>query len=161
MLLKTKIVVMVVGLLLGSTGVALAATGQLPEAVNDVAAMVGIQGPETGTAGDANNAASDQYGQQGEEVSHVAEDEDATDTMTLPNGKDIENHGLAVEEEARHDDVNGVEMEQSPADEAAGMEDHRQPDNTPARSEECAGCDDEGTAGSQDATSDSGTEGRR
>ncbi len=161
MLLKTKIVVMVVGLLMGSTGVALAATGQLPEAVNGVAAMVGIQGPDSGPTGDGNNAASDQYGNQGEEVSQVAEDEDATDTMTLPNGKEIENHGLAVEEEARHDDVNGVEMEQSPADEALGMEDHGQPDNMPARSEQCTGCDNEGTAGSQDATSDSGTEGHR
>ncbi|HDY69886.1 MAG TPA: hypothetical protein ENH54_03005 [Actinobacteria bacterium] len=155
MLLKTKIVVMVVGLLMGSTGVALAATGQLPEAVDNVAAMVGIQSPDGG-------AAADQYGSQGEEVARVAGDEDATDTMTLPDGEEIENHGLAVEEEAReHDDVSGVEMGQSPADEAAGMEDHVQPDNTPAMPDECTGCDHEGTTGSRDAASDSGTEGRR
>lgn len=97
MLLKTKTIVIVAAFLLVSSGTALATTGQLPEAVGDamknLAVMTGIKDSEPQAEERDHGVAND--------ATDVAKDENATGTMTLPNGKNIENHGLAVSEAAR------------------------------------------------------------
>lgn len=102
-------------LLLGGSGAAFAATGHVPETVKTFigsstgSSVTGNQ--NTGTnpqTGQRKSAAEDQYSGGG--VSTIAKDKSATGTMTLPNGKEIENHGLAVSEaaKAQHNEENGT-----------------------------------------------------
>ncbi|MCL6107094.1 MAG: hypothetical protein M1309_07120 [Actinobacteria bacterium] len=108
-----KLAVTVATLVLGVSGVAVAATGHLPSAVSSgVAALTGSSqgsaGGRTGTgaardqyapgksiSGEMGNhgAATDQYGNP---VSMTARDKNAMGTKTLPNGGTVENHGMAV-----------------------------------------------------------------
>jgi hypothetical protein len=108
---KLKIILATAVLMLGGSGVAFAASGHVPEAVkNIVGSSTGSSvtgNPNTGTTpqtGQEKSAAEDQYSGGG--VSTIAKDKSATGTMTLPNGKEIENHGLAVSQaaKAQHDD---------------------------------------------------------
>jgi hypothetical protein len=171
MLNKLTIIVMVAGLLLGSSGVALAATGQLPGAVDEVATLfqgavdevatlVGIQDEDPGIADDkramreGNAFDNRDRGRHDEEEFLVAKDESALRTVTLPDGevideevidKMIDDFGLIIDDfglagqaireiaEAARQLGNVVrqEMEQRPAHKASGMEDQRQPENTP------------------------------
>ncbi len=159
MLNKLTIIVTVAGLLLGSSGVALAATGQLPGAVDEVATLfqgavdevatlVGVQDEDLGTFANRDR------GRHDEEEFLVAKDESALRTVTLPNGevideavidKMINDFGLMIDDfgpagpairemaaTARQlGNVIRQEMEQRPAYKASGMEDQRQPENTP------------------------------
>ncbi|MHB8918981.1 MAG: hypothetical protein ACYC4H_13225, partial [Desulfocucumaceae bacterium] len=158
MLNKLTIIVMVAGLLLGSSGVALAATGQLPKTVDEVATMfqgaadevatlVGIQDEDLGAFDNRDR------GRHDEKEFLVAKDEIALRTVTLPDGEAIDeevidkmiddfglmiNHfgpaGQAIREMAaaarQLGNVVRQEMEQRPAHEAFGI-DQRQPENTP------------------------------
>ena len=158
MLNKLTIIVMVAGLLLGSSGVALAATGQLPGAVDEVgtlfqgavdevATLVGIQDEDLGTFDNRDR------GRHDEEEFLVAKDESALRTVTLPDGevineevidKMINDFGLMIDDfgpagpairemvaTARQlGNVIRQEIER-PAHKASGMEDQRQPENTP------------------------------
>lgn len=142
MLLKTKILIMAAVILLGTSSVALAATGQLPEAVSDAvnefASLTGIRDSEPEEDGNGESGVAG-------DVTDIAKDEDATGTMTLPNGKEIENHGLAVSEIAsnlreigeRYSDANKQRGEdqdqraQPPANPGPGVEDGRQNEHIP------------------------------
>ncbi|MHB9112891.1 MAG: hypothetical protein ACYC4D_09765 [Thermoleophilia bacterium] len=151
MLNKLTIIVMVAGLLLGSSGVALAATGQLPGAadevatlfqgaVDEVATLVGIQDEDLGAFDNRDR------GRHDEEEFLVAKDEIALRTVTLPDGEVIDEEvidkmiddfglaGQAIREMAaaarQLGNVVRQEMEQRPAHEAFGI-DQRQPENTP------------------------------
>ena len=167
---KLKLAMMVSGMVLGVSGAAFAATGQLPDVVKGGVAAItgsssgaGILGtPTTGTAatdqyGDSSGnggAAGDQYGpgepgdkgsgnveadhdaaanQYGEDngVSEVARDKEATGTMTLPNGHEVENHGMAVSGAARQHDSDELSVPPVPpvthtqTQPAMGAPDHR------------------------------------
>ena len=105
---KLKFILVTAVLLLGASGVAAAATGNLPEAVKSLMGS-SIDSSVTGDqdTGRENSAAEDQY--PGGGVSAIARDKSAMGTMTLPNGKVIENHGMAVSQAAHaqyHDDEN-------------------------------------------------------
>ena len=99
-MLKTKIFMATAAFLLGASGAAFAATGHVPEAVKTFmgsttgSTVTGDQdsGPEMG-------AVDDQYSEN--EVCDIAKDKSAVGTKTLPNGKEIENHGMAVSQAAR------------------------------------------------------------
>ena len=95
---KLKLIVAAAVLLLGGSGAAFASTGHVPEAVK---ALVGAsQGYGQSTSqGVHSSAVDDQYSGGG--VSDIAKDKSVTGTMTLPNGKVIENHGLAVSQAAK------------------------------------------------------------
>lgn len=108
---KLKLIVIALGLLLTTGSVALA-SGRTPELVDKVidkaGSMVGIDSREdaedadTGWYdGDVNKGDVDEPGDVPDKndanpVSEIARDESATGTMTLPNGREIENHGLDV-----------------------------------------------------------------
>ncbi len=113
-----KLAVTAATLVLGVSGVAVAATGHLPSAVSSgVAALTGSSqgsaGGRTGTVPAGKGAARDQYApgksisgemgnhgaamdQYGNPVSMTARDKNAMGTKTLPNGGTVENHGMAV-----------------------------------------------------------------
>lgn len=101
---KMKLIAVSVVLLLGGSGAAFAATGHVPETVKSLVGVSQASAPQ-----DSQNeisAAGDQYSGGG--VSTVAKDKSVTGTMTLPNGKEIENHGLAVSQAAKaQQDDNG------------------------------------------------------
>jgi hypothetical protein len=121
---KLRLITIAALFLLGFSGVAFAATGQLPAVASGVAALAGFSGSGDGAAGsqylpadaenegnveadDQGSASEDQYGNHEERgVSEVARDKDATETMELPNGHEVENHGLAVRKAAHeiHDE---------------------------------------------------------
>ncbi len=132
MLFKTKVLVVAVISLLGVTGAAFAATGHIPQKVsagfaamagktttaagdqyggNDTSASHDQYGGDEGSAshdqyGDNHDSATgDQYGEDhGMEVREVAQDKDATESMELPNGHEVENHGQAVRDVASGSD---------------------------------------------------------
>ncbi len=132
---KLKLAMMVSGMVLGVSGAAFAATGQLPDVVKSgVAAItgsssgVGSQGTlttGTSTGGQYGGAAGNQYApgtpgdngngnaeaehdaaanQYGDDVSEVARDKGDMGTKTLPNGNEVENHGMAVSGAAHQGD---------------------------------------------------------
>ncbi len=111
---KLKALVVAGALVLAAGGTAYATgnlpVGKLPSVIgNGVAALNGI-GTST-TIGHGHGAAADQYGKSaaGNQygVSQVARGKNDTGTMTLPNGKVIRNHGLAVRNAARQQAGNG------------------------------------------------------
>ncbi|MBE0428756.1 MAG: hypothetical protein IBX61_02665 [Thermoleophilia bacterium] len=65
-----------------------------PDAVNS-------QVDETGNDGTGDDNGEEIAAQSENPVSEIAMDKNAKGTMTLPNGKEIENHGLAVKEAAK------------------------------------------------------------
>lgn len=108
-MIKTKLIILVAALLLGTAGVAYAATGgELTGALGSgLAALTGSSDSDgSDTDGDNDDGSTDDQDEShGDDVSTVARDPEATGTKTLPNGNEIENHGLAVSEQARlHDD---------------------------------------------------------
>jgi len=120
-MLKIKLALLGAFLLLGTSGVAFAATGGLPDIPGAIAVVTHSQdsaadeqyAPADDPSGDVNdeagNAAGDQYGGDGDhgsDVSDVARDRDATGTMTLPNGREVENHGMAVRDAAHEQGMN-------------------------------------------------------
>lgn len=120
---KLKLVLMAAVFLLGVTGVAFAASGHLPEVLKNGPAAVTTT--TDGQYGDRDgNAVDDQYGENdhadesgdsvaggqyghGDEVSGVAQDRDATETMELPNDREVENHGQAVRDAANQHESDG------------------------------------------------------
>ena len=127
---RLKLALMASGMVLGASGVAFAATGHVPEAVSGgLAALTGSSsgtGSQTATTATGNqygpgapgddgngdvesghNAAMNQYGDDGG-VSEVARNKDAMGTKTLPNGNEIENHGMAVSGAAHEQDGDDV-----------------------------------------------------
>lgn len=129
---KLRLITIAALLLLGFSGVAFAATGQLPAVASGVAALAGFSGSGNGAAGsqylpadaenkgnveadDQGSASEDQYGNHDERgVSEVARDKDATETMELPNGREVENHGLAVREAAHEMENHREDGEMTP-----------------------------------------------
>lgn len=113
---KLKLVLMAAVFLLGVSGAAFAASGHLPRVLKSGPAATTTATDDQYGHRDG-NAADDQYGEDddaddsgdcaacgqyghGDEVSDVARDRDATETMELPNGREVENHGLAVRDVA-------------------------------------------------------------
>ena len=107
-MLKLKLILVTAVLLLGASGIAAAATGNVPEAVKSLmgnSLYPGVSVDQYDCQEDC--AADDQYSDGG--VSAIARDKSAMGTKTLPNGKVIENHGMAVSQAAHaqyHDDGN-------------------------------------------------------
>lgn len=113
---KLKIILATAVLLLGGSGAAFAATGHVPEAVkNIIGSSTGSSVTGNQNTGQEKSAAEDQYSGGG--VSTIAKDKSATGTMTLPNGKEIENHGLAVSQaaKAQHDEEGNGDQPQTQA----------------------------------------------
>ena len=103
MILQTKVAGLAIAGLLSVTGGAFAATGHVPNVVKDgVKAIVTTTGSSAGSVyGEDGGAAGNQYGDDhGAEVREIARDKDATGTMTLPDGDEVENHGQAVRQAA-------------------------------------------------------------
>ncbi len=97
--------------LVAASGVALASEGHLPllpggddgvsvaeDAYGDDAG--GAEGDSGDDGGVDDGSVDDGDSDHGSSVSEVARDKDAVGTRTLPNGKVIENHGMAVSEAA-------------------------------------------------------------
>lgn len=115
---KLKFILATAVLLLGGSGAAFAATGHVPDTVKTLigsssgSSVSGNQNTGTTTqAGQETSAAQDQYSGGG--VSTIAQDKSATGTMTLPNGKEIDNHGLAVSQAAKAQQSDAGNADQS------------------------------------------------
>ena len=137
-MLKLKVFILAAVAVFGVLGVGVAfASGKVP-LVGGVASYVTDAGSASGNqyggnggsasgnqyAGDDENAVEDQYGEMddesasqdqygeedehGDDVSEMARDHEATETRTLPNGHEVENHGQAVREAAHGDDEDAV-----------------------------------------------------
>ncbi len=124
-----KLTITAATLVLGVSGVAVAATGHLPAAVSGGVATLtgssqGSAGGRTGTVPAGKGAARDQYApgksisgemgnhgaamnQYGNPVSMTARDKNDMGTMTLPNGGTVENHGMAVSSAAHQQNGGG------------------------------------------------------
>jgi len=136
---KLKLILATAVLLLCGSGAAFAASGHVPEAVNNIigsstsSSVTGNHNTGTTTqTGRETDAAEDQYSEGG--VSTIAKDKSDTGTMTLPNGKEIENHGLAVSQaaKAQHDDEENedqLENEDQPQAQSHQSEDNNDNQN--------------------------------